>query len=177
MKTPYDWLAKTYTNCYGHMTSMATMPIHGNNSLNLFFSGTKRPLTLGLMVCRIGDVGPTRLAQMMNLGWPWPTLWQGQIWFLMQLYGENLKMFIFYNWAEFIVVEPIETMVYSADLWPFIQGHSFGLPHTYLNIFFSEITGLFDGLFIRLLRSLDQNVYGKNKFVPLFKAVFDLDLF
>ena len=33
----------------------------------------------------------------------------------------------------------------QADLWPFIQGHSFGLPHTYLNIFSSEITGLFDG--------------------------------
>ena len=36
--TPYDRLAKTYTNCYGHMTSMATMPIYGKNSLNLFFS-------------------------------------------------------------------------------------------------------------------------------------------
>ena len=31
-----------------------------------------------------------------------------------------------------------------------IQGHSFGLPHTYLNIFSSEITGLFHGIFIRL---------------------------
>ena len=41
--TTYDWLAKTYTNCYGHMTNMATMPIYGKNSLNLFFSGTKRP--------------------------------------------------------------------------------------------------------------------------------------
>ena len=48
MTTPYDWLAKTYTNCYGHMTNMATMPIYGKNSLNLFFSGTKRPLPLGL---------------------------------------------------------------------------------------------------------------------------------
>ena len=48
MTTPYDWLAKTYTNCYGHMTYMATMPIYGKNSLNLFFSGTKRPLALGL---------------------------------------------------------------------------------------------------------------------------------
>ena len=41
----------------------------------------------------------------------------------------------------------------------------------YLNIFFSEITGLFDGLFIRVFRSLDQNgcnpIYGKLKFVPL----------
>ena len=32
----------------------------------------------------------------------------------------------------------------QADLLPFIQGNSFRLPHTYLNIFFSEITGLFD---------------------------------
>ena len=44
MATPYDWLAKTYTNCYGHMT---IMPIYGKNSLNLF-SGTKRPLALRL---------------------------------------------------------------------------------------------------------------------------------
>ena len=94
------------------MTDMATMPIYGKNSLNLFFSGTKRPLAFNLdLVCRIGDVGPTRLAQIMNLGWPWLTWWQGQIWFLMHLYGENLKMFIFYNWAEFIKVKPIETMV------------------------------------------------------------------
>ena len=48
MTTPYDWLAKTYTNCYGHMTDMAIIPIYGKNSLNLFFSGTKRPLAVGL---------------------------------------------------------------------------------------------------------------------------------
>ena len=29
MKTPYDRLAKIYTNCTGHMTKMATMPIYG----------------------------------------------------------------------------------------------------------------------------------------------------
>ena len=46
--TTYYWLAKTYTNCYGHMANMATMPIYGKNSFNLFFSGTKRPLALGL---------------------------------------------------------------------------------------------------------------------------------
>ena len=33
MTTPYGWLAKTYTNCYGHMTNMATMPIYGKNSI------------------------------------------------------------------------------------------------------------------------------------------------
>ena len=35
--------------------------------------------------------------------------------------------------------------------WHFIQCHLFGLSHTYINIGFSEITGLFDGVFIRLL--------------------------
>ena len=48
MTSPYDWLAKTYTNCYGHMTNMATMPIYGKNSFNLFISGTKKPLALEL---------------------------------------------------------------------------------------------------------------------------------
>ena len=46
MTTPYDWLAKIYTNCSGHMTKMATTPIYGKNSLNVF-SGTKRPMALG----------------------------------------------------------------------------------------------------------------------------------
>ena len=48
MTTPYDWVAKTYKNCYGNVTNMATMPIYGKISLNLFFSGTKRPLALGI---------------------------------------------------------------------------------------------------------------------------------
>ena len=48
MTTPYDSLAKIYTNFYGHMTKMATMPIYGKNSVNIFFSETKRPLALGL---------------------------------------------------------------------------------------------------------------------------------
>ena len=47
IKTPYDRLAKIYTNCTGHMTKMATMPIYGKNPLNMFFSGTKRPMALG----------------------------------------------------------------------------------------------------------------------------------
>ena len=48
MATPYDWLAKICTNCYGHMTKMATKPIYGKNYLNIFCSGTKTPITLGL---------------------------------------------------------------------------------------------------------------------------------
>ena len=48
MKTPYDRFAKIYTDCTGHMTKMATMPIYGKKHLNIFFSGTKRPMALGL---------------------------------------------------------------------------------------------------------------------------------
>ena len=48
MTTSYDWLAKICTNCYGHMTKMAAMPLYGKNYLNIFFSGTKTPMVLGL---------------------------------------------------------------------------------------------------------------------------------
>ena len=48
MKTPYDRLDKIYTNCTGHMTKRATKPFFGKNPLNIFFSGTKRPMALGL---------------------------------------------------------------------------------------------------------------------------------
>ena len=48
MKTPYDRLVKIYTNCTDHMTKMATMPIYGKNPVNVFLSGTKRPMALGL---------------------------------------------------------------------------------------------------------------------------------
>ena len=48
MITPYDWLAKICTNCYGHMTKMATKPIYGKNYLNIFFSETKTPMAVGL---------------------------------------------------------------------------------------------------------------------------------
>ena len=43
--------------------------------------------------------------------------------------------------------------------------------------FFSEITGLFDGLFIRLLRSLDQNVYGKNKICSIIGCSWPWPIF
>ena len=41
MKTPYDRLAKIYTNCTGHMTKMATTPIYGKYPLNIFFWNQK----------------------------------------------------------------------------------------------------------------------------------------
>ena len=37
----------------------------------------------------------TKFVQMMTLGWPWPILWQGQIWSFMHLYGKKVKQWIF----------------------------------------------------------------------------------
>ena len=137
MKTPYDRLAKIYTNCTGHMTKMATTPVYGKNPLNILFCGTKRPMAWDL-VCIIGDVGPTRFAQMMNLGWPWPTLWQGQIWFLMHLYENNLEMFL----AHLSRRLRGELLVYQW-LWrpsSFVRPSSVVRPSTFSNIFSSETT-------------------------------------
>ena len=46
--TPYDWLAKFCKNWNGYTTKMATKPIYGKNYLNIFFSGTKMPMAMGL---------------------------------------------------------------------------------------------------------------------------------
>ena len=48
VKTPYDKLAKIYTKSFGHMTKMAATPVYGKNSLKIFFSRTRRPVTLRL---------------------------------------------------------------------------------------------------------------------------------
>ena len=47
MKTAYAKLAKIFTKYFGHMTKMAAMPIYGKNPLKIFFSRTRRPVTLG----------------------------------------------------------------------------------------------------------------------------------
>ena len=48
VKTPYDKLAKIYTKYFGHMTKMAATPIYGKTPLKIFFSRTRRSMTLGL---------------------------------------------------------------------------------------------------------------------------------
>ena len=143
--TPYERLARIDTNCYGHMTKMATMPIHGKNSLNILCN--QRPVALGLEMqrCERGpyqvctnDESRLTLTYFMARSNLIPNAF---------ILGKSLNVHFSINvLAEFIIVKPSETL-------------SFGLPHTNLNIFFSEITGLFDGLFIRLFRSLDQNGY------------------
>ena len=61
-------------------------------TLKIFFSGTKRPMTL---VCSIRCSSATKFFRMMTLGWLWPILQQGQIWSLMLLYGQKVKQWIF----------------------------------------------------------------------------------
>ena len=39
---------KVCSNGPGHMTKVAAMPIYGENPKKIFFSGTKRPMTLNL---------------------------------------------------------------------------------------------------------------------------------
>ena len=59
---------KVCSNGPGHITKMAVTPIYGKNPLKIF-SRTIRYMTLGLKkVCSNGDVGPTKLVQMMILG-------------------------------------------------------------------------------------------------------------
>ena len=48
VKTPYDKLATIYAKYFGHMTKMTATPIYGKNPLKIFFSRTRRPMTLGL---------------------------------------------------------------------------------------------------------------------------------
>ena len=48
VKTPYCKLAKIYAKYFGHMTKVAAMPIYGKNPSKIFFSRTRRAMTLGL---------------------------------------------------------------------------------------------------------------------------------
>ena len=43
-----DGGTKVCSNAPGHVTKMAAMPIYGKNPLKIFFSRTRRPMTLGL---------------------------------------------------------------------------------------------------------------------------------
>ena len=67
----------------GHMTKMAATPIYGKNPSKIFFSGTGRPIST--------------FVQMMTLGWPWPILRQGQIWYFGLFYRKKWKLLIFQN--------------------------------------------------------------------------------
>ena len=98
MKPPWEWGTKVYSNCPGHMTKMAAMPICGKN-----FETSSSPELRGAwpwnLVCSIRCTSTTKLVQMITLSWPWPSLRQGRIWSLMLFYGKKVKQWIFKNYC------------------------------------------------------------------------------
>ena len=89
---------KVCSNGPGHMTKMAAMAIYGKN-LKKSSSPKPKGLWPWILVCIIRCLSTTKFAQMMTLGWPWPILWQGQIWSLMLLYGKRVKQWIFQKYC------------------------------------------------------------------------------
>ena len=85
---------KIYTNDLGHMTDMAAMLIYGKN---LKKSSSKEPIDPWPwnIVCCIIYESTTKIVKIMTLGWPWPLLRQGQIWWHRLLYG---KKWFFFSW-------------------------------------------------------------------------------
>ena len=94
MKTPYDRLAKIYTNCTGHITKMATTPIYGKTSLNIFFSGTKRPMALGLGMLH-KTCGPYQICTNDESRLTLTYFMARSNWIPNALFGKTLEMFIF----------------------------------------------------------------------------------
>ena len=92
VEPPWDGGTKVWSNGVGHMTKMAAMPIYDKNIKKNIFSGTKRSINLKVgMQHWVLEYSTTKFVQMMTLGWPWPNLWQGQIWSLALLYGKKVK--------------------------------------------------------------------------------------
>ena len=94
MESPWDGGMKVCSNGPGHMTKMAAMPIYCKN-LKKSSSPEPKGRWPWYMVCSIGCSNTTKFVQMMTLGWPWPILRHGQVWFLMLLYGKKVKQWIF----------------------------------------------------------------------------------
>ena len=127
MELLWDGGMKFYSNGPGHMTNMAAMPIYGKN---LKKSSPLEPKGWWhwKLLCSIGYRSTTKFVQKMTWAWPWPMLWQGQIWSLILLFGEKSKTMGF---SETIVVYDIKvgicsqlnecTSLYSLTL---MQGHS-----------------------------------------------------
>ena len=95
METSYDRLAKIYANCIGHLTKMATT-LYMVKTLLKILSLEQEGWWPWDSVFSIGDVRPTKFAKMIILGWPSPTLRQGQICFLCIYMEKNLEMLIFH---------------------------------------------------------------------------------
>ena len=64
METPWDAGTKVCSNGPCHMTRIDATTVYGKNPLEIFFSRTRRPMSL---VCSVGDVRPTKFVRMMIL--------------------------------------------------------------------------------------------------------------
>ena len=96
VEPPWDSRTKIWSNGPAHMTKLAVMPIHGKNISTSTSLESKDRWTWKL-VCSIGYLSSTKFVKMMTLGWPWPILWQGQIWYLILLYGKKVKQWTFFR--------------------------------------------------------------------------------
>ena len=87
METLWGAWMNVCSNGPGHMIKMATTAIYGKTPLKIFFCMTRRPgppkLDLVIYYCKWQ--GCTKFIKTINLGWPWPTIWQGKVCFLMHL--------------------------------------------------------------------------------------------
>ena len=95
----WDGRRKFWSNGLYHMTKLAAMPIYGKNLKKASSASSLEPKGRWpkKLVCSIEYSSTTKLDQMMSLGWPWPVLCQGQIWYLMLLYGKKVKQQNFFR--------------------------------------------------------------------------------
>ena len=100
MELLWDGGTKVCSNGPGHMAKMTAVPIYGKN-LKKSSSLEPKGWWPWNLVCIIVCSSITKFAQMMTLGWPWPILWQGQIWSLLLLCGKKEKTM---NFSETIAV-------------------------------------------------------------------------
>ena len=92
MESPWDGGTNVYSNGPGHMTQIADMPIYGKNLKKIFFSKTKRPMTVKLGMQH-------RVYSNDDPGLTVTILRQGPIWSLMLLDGKKIKQWIFRNYC------------------------------------------------------------------------------
>ena len=94
MKPPWDGGMKIYSKGPGHMTNMAAMFIYVKNLKKIFFSGTKRPMTL-IVGMQHRVLKYYQVYSNDNPGLTLTYLRKGQIWSLKLLYGKKVKQWIF----------------------------------------------------------------------------------
>ena len=76
VEPPWDWRTNICSNGPGHMTNMAAIPIYGKNLKKSSLEPKGR--WSWMLVCSIGCSSTNKFIQMLNLGWLWPILRQGQ---------------------------------------------------------------------------------------------------